>query len=302
MENRKDNYSFIVIPDTQILSRKYPEHFERMVDWIVKSKQEHSIQLVLHVGDVCDNGADDEQQFRFARAQLERITKAGMPFLAVPGNHDYDNLLNRNRDSTMYNRYLGVGFYQKHAWFGGVYEEGKSENMYITVSIEEEPYLVLGLEFGPRDSVVKWAQQIVQAHPAHRVILLTHSFLYIDGERTKQGAKHHPRDYQGIMEANDGEELWNKYFQHCPNLFAVFSGHHVPSNVAFRTDQGLHGNSVFQSFQNWQVTAEGGQGRVRLITLDQAKGKIKFQVYNPAAGHFEREPGYEIERDIPSTN
>lgn len=287
-------YSFVVIADTQIISRNHPEHFEKMVDWIVKSKQQEQIQFVLHVGDVCDNGADDEQQFQLAGAQLKRIVEAGLPLIAVPGNHDYDNWLEINRDLTMYNRYLGVEFYKDQSWFGGVFEQGKSENMYALLDIGKDRYIVLALEFGPRKAVMEWAEQILQQHADRQAVILTHSFLYIDGERTREGDNHHPRDYKGIGEACDGEEMWQHYLKRHKNVFAVFSGHHVPGNAAVRIDQGDGGNQVIQSFQNWQMKEEGGQGRVRLVTIDKTAGECLLQVYNPVAGKYEDGPGYNV--------
>src|SRR5690625_6826851 len=77
--------------------------------------------------------------------------------------------------------------------------------MYATLMISGEPYIFMSLEFAPRDEVIEWANDILRKHHDHKAMIVTHSFLYINGERTQPGANHHPHSYKGTMDGNDGE-------------------------------------------------------------------------------------------------
>jgi predicted phosphodiesterase len=294
MSAKNESFSIAIIPDTQILSRSHPEIFAQLSQWIISSAQELNLQMVLHLGDVVHNGAADEQQFLHAQAALQPILDAGIPLLITPGNHDYDNMLADDRALTMFNRYFGVHNYENKAWFGEVFEPGQVENCYATVTVNDQKLLFLSLEFGPRDEVLSWADTIMEQHADHDVIVITHTYMYVEGERTKDGNKHNPKVYPGANGANDGEDMWQKSLKRHPNLIAVFSGHHIPQNISYSVDAGDHGNPVFQSFQNWQSAESGGGGRIRIMTFNPAGDTISFRVVNPSMESAEPGDGHEV--------
>ena len=45
-------------------------------------------------------------------------------------------------------------------------------------------FLIIALEYHPRDEVLAWANKIVAEHPEHRVIALTHAYLKPNKTRT----------------------------------------------------------------------------------------------------------------------
>jgi len=264
-----------------------------MTRWIVNNAEKYGFRMVLHLGDVIHNGASIEQQYLDAWEAWEIIDSAQIPYLIVPGNHDYDDLLATNRSLEMYNRYFGVHRYIGKPWVAEFYEEGKSENIYVKLDIGGYKYLFLGLEFGPRDEVLEWADHVLASNPAYRAVIVTHCYMYKYGDRNKAGSDHNPKLYYGAWDANDGEELWQKCFKRHANLFAVFSGHQIYENVSYRTDRGDNGNVVLQSFQNWQCADQGGEGRIRLMKVNPAANTVSLTVYNTHTEVFEKAPGYE---------
>ncbi|MDF2713760.1 MAG: metallophosphoesterase [Paenibacillus sp.] len=297
--NRNNNYgendfAIVIIPDTQILAMHHPLIYNTMAQWIVDHAAELNLQMILHLGDVVNNGANSEAQFQAAAEALETIYDAGLPMLVAAGNHDYDNMLAADRSLTMFNRYFGVHRYRDRSWFGGTFEEEMTENCYAKLEIGGIQFLFLSLEFGPRDEVLAWADGMMEAHPDHRVIVMTHSFMHTHGERTKPGDKHNPKNYRGAIGANDGEDVWHKSFKHHSNLIAVFSGHQIPENVSYRMDLGERGNPVFQSFQNWQSGKNGGEGRIRILKFRPSANEMTLLVFNPYTGVYEKNDGYEI--------
>ncbi|WP_274362888.1 metallophosphoesterase [Paenibacillus thermotolerans] len=291
--NRKA-FSILIIPDIQTATRHHPHLLEPMARWIADHAKELNVKIALQLGDIVDSGANREEEFVLASDTMNMLSEANVPFVICPGNHDYDNLLDIDRSLTMYNRYFGPQLYRDQEWFGGLFEEGAAENMFVKLDAEGRKLLVLALEFGPRDEVLAWADRVLEAHRDHEAIVITHSYLFIHGERTKTDDGLNPKTYSGAFGANDGEDIWQKSLRKHPNVLAVFSGHHVPSNVSYRVDIGDHGNPVFQSFQNWQFTDGGGEGRFRIMTFLENGGGYELSVMHPQTGSYEEEPGYRV--------
>ncbi|CAG7598465.1 hypothetical protein PAESOLCIP111_00228 [Paenibacillus solanacearum] len=289
-----DTFSIAVIPDTQILSARHESAFTGLTRWIADQADALNLKMVLHVGDVVNAGETKEEQYGIAQQALNVIHEADIPMLIAIGNHDYDNQVKIDRSSRLFNQYFGQSVYGSKPWFGATFEEGKSENSYAKLNIEGGKFIFVSLEFGPRDEVIDWCNAILRAHSDHEAIVMTHSYMYMKGERTKHGNTHNPKIYPGASGANDGEDLWHKSFKHHPNLIAVFSGHHIPHNLSYRIDLGESGNPVFQSFQNWQSAPNGGEGRLRIVKYQPSTKQLTVQVFNPLSGKYETEDGCEL--------
>ena len=105
-----------------------------------------------------------------------------VPYSVLPGNHDIGTNGSANtRDTTLFNTYFPVSDFSGSETFGGVYpaEPDKYDNNYHTFHAGGTDWLVLSLEFGPRDHVLDWANEVVASHPNHRVIVVTHDYMYL---------------------------------------------------------------------------------------------------------------------------
>lgn len=296
--------SFIVIPDTQILARYHQPILTKTTRWIVDHAGELNLKAVIHLGDVVDQGAKYEEEYRNAFDALHRIDEAGLPLLIAPGNHDYDDPITSKRGPvaedkvralSMFNQYFGEHRFRDMPWFGGVYEPGQAENMYALLEAGDTSFLFVVLEFVPRNEVMAWADEVIREHRNRKAIVITHSYMYMYGERVKSGDETNPKEkYPATAAGNDGEDMWQKHLKHHPNLIAVFSGHHMPVNVSHRIDSGVHGNRVLQCFQNWQAGESGGCGRFRIVEYDAVGAGMTLKVFNPLTEQFESEPGYDL--------
>jgi DNA repair exonuclease SbcCD nuclease subunit len=289
----KEDFSIIIIPDTQNVSTSHPANLLKLTRWIVDHAEELNLKMILHLGDVVNSGALEEEQWHNHKSAFDLIDESNLPMMIAIGNHDYDNQVQENRNSHIFNKYCGVNRILDKPWFGGVFEEGKSENMFTKLTIKGRKYLFMTLEFGPRDQVIDWANKVLEEYSDHDAVLATHSYMYLHGERTKPGNDHNPKKYKGAHDANDGEDFWRKCINKHRNIKAVFSGHHIPDHVSYRYDLGGNGNLVFQSFQNWQCAECGGDGRIRILRYRTAENRVDLQVLNPLTGQYETNDGYE---------
>src|SRR6185295_191546 len=98
-------------------------------------------------------------------------------------------------------------------------------------------WLILALEFSPRDDVLRWANEIVKAHPDRSAILVTHAYLRPDNTRFDRGVVTNAKGKKGnkgldnyaLAKAtggfNDGEDMWKKLVSPQANFALVISGH-----------------------------------------------------------------------------
>ncbi len=285
-------WSIVLLPDTQFYSAMYPEVFQSQTDWIVRQRHRHNIQFVLHLGDVTHNNT--HPQWANAYRAMETLQKAGIPFLLASGNHDIGTWGRAKDRQSHFSDY----FLQK----GRV--SGESENAYLRVTVGEAKFLLLVLEFGPRDAVVDWANALVKRHPDHHAILVTHAYLYSDGTRydwdTKGSAQRwNPRERYGINQSaegvNDGEALWRKLVSRHPQFAFTFNGHVLNDGVGYLASAGAHGRRVHQMLVNYQRGVQpdrknGGGGFLRLLEV-QADGRtIVVRDYSPYYDQWLTEP------------
>lgn len=294
---RTKSFNLVLLPDTQVYSRLYPEIFRSQTEWIVENAD--SIAFVLQQGDITDHNS--EEQWENAVAALS-VLDGKVPYTFVPGNHDLGpGGSASNRDAELLNKYLPYDRYSKMVHFGGAFEVGRMENTYHTFSAGGLNWLILSLEFGTRDKVLEWASEIIESHPKYKVIINTHDYMYSDDTRMSIDRNHSwvPQQYgvgkeTGDEAVNDGEMMWEKLVSRYPNILLVFSGHVLHSGTGQLVSTGIHGNEVYQMLANYQSGVEGsengGNGFLRIVTIDPKAKTISVKTYSPYLGEYKREP------------
>src|SRR5690625_3261895 len=96
----QERFSIIVVPDTQNVITSQPEMLINTCEWIVDQAEPLNIKMVLHVGDVVNDGAETDWHWDNHHAAFDRIDEANIPMMIAIGNHDYDNLLEVDRGSS----------------------------------------------------------------------------------------------------------------------------------------------------------------------------------------------------------
>ena len=186
--------TIVVLPDTQYYAESFPDIFTAQTQWIAANKVTSNIVFVLHEGDITQN--NNEAEWQNAVSSMS-VLDGVVPYALSPGNHDTGASgppSADTRDTTLYNTYFPVTLYETLPTFGGVFEAGKLDNSFHFFSAAGTDWLVVALEFGPRDPVLDWANQVVAANPDRRVIVVTHAYLYSDD--TLHGSDLTVLDYQ----------------------------------------------------------------------------------------------------------
>jgi hypothetical protein len=204
-----------------------------------------------------------------------------------------------------FNTFFPVSKYENLPTFGGVFEESKLDNTYHYFRAGGVNWLILALEFGPRDPVLEWANQVVAYHPYKKVIVVTHAYLY--SENTLLGSqwyhKWNPHDYLVADEpggVNDGVEVWEKLVRKHENIMFVFSGHILYDGAGRLVSTGDYGNQVYQMLANYQMKPLGGSGFLRTVELDPKQNTVSIETYSPYLDEYntDHQHQFSFELDI----
>ena len=287
------SWTLVVLPDTQFYSESYPQLFADQTRWIAANKERYDIRYVLHVGDVV-NG-DVPAQWTNAVAALARLDGV-VPYALAPGNHDYSDFYPVR--TTRINTYFPPSKFQSWPTFGGVKDAGRIENSYHLFSAGGSDWLILALEFGPRNAAVAWANSILEQHPDRRAIVLTHAYLYDDNTRYDWAAKGagqnwNPHSYGVEWDSdgtNDGEELWQKLVRQHVNVVWTLNGHVSNDGLGRLVSTNDAGRLVVQTCVNYQIRALGGEGYLRLMEFRPDGKTVQIKTYSPYTGTYLTDP------------
>lgn len=288
-------FTIAILPDTQYyVSSEYggtPLMFDRQTAWIAEHRDDQHIALVLHEGDITEDNT--EEQWEMARRYMSRLDGV-VPYVVCLGNHD--GLSGPTRQTDLFNRFFSVTNYQSQPTFGGVFEPNQMDNSFHVFRAGGVDWLVLSLEFGPRDSALAWAAFVVTNHPQHRVIVLTHAYLYYDDTLLGSSGGQHgmARDYGRW---NDATEMWTKFIRKHANIAFVFCGHIMGDGTGRLVSIGDNGNRVFQILANYQGYTYGGAGWMRLLEFRPEEDRLVARTYSPYLGLYRNDVGNDFEYD-----
>ena len=181
VEPATGDYSFAIIGDTQSLMESYPDKMSEMYNWILANRDKYNIKYAMSVGDITEDGTAEE--FEFAKENFYKF-KGKIPFSVLMGNHDKFDENKQIYVPDDYREYpFNQSFYDEDclAQLDGWYAEGDLSCSYNAFEVGNVKWLLVNLEFGPTDAMLEWASDIIAAHPDHRVMVITHAYLYRDG-------------------------------------------------------------------------------------------------------------------------
>lgn len=286
-------FTLVALPDTQVYADHYPELFHAQTRWIADNVERYNIEYVLHLGDITNNNAVDE--WEVARAAFDRIAER-VPTAISIGNHDMGPIGRASTRETLFNEYFPLAEFERLPGFAGVYdaEPDLAENMVHLLSAGGRDWMILVLEFGPRDDVLRWANEVVAAHPCRSVIVLTHAYLDQRGERYVQPLA--SAQYEVIHDAAgfaDGQRMWRRLIRDQPNIVMVINGH-FPQPPTHLASRGSDGRTVHQMMVDYQDTPRGGSGLMRLLMFQPDDETVLVRDFSPVSDQATAELGREL--------
>ncbi|MBQ9784495.1 MAG: hypothetical protein IJW29_03240 [Clostridia bacterium] len=279
-------YSFAVVGDTQTVTYKNADKLPMIYQWILDNQEEKNIQYVIGLGDITEKGEDwghknndTEEETAVGDAEWAAALAA---ISLMDGKIPYTLIRGAGHD----------GVERFNEWFGdhegytsqidGYYKEGRIENTYHTFTVGDINYMILCLDFGAKDDVLEWANEVVAAHPSHRVIVTTHAYLDPDGSLLETGEPYCPSQSYYDTENNDGDDIWNKFVRKHANICMVLCGHMTTDDVVVSKQTGDHGNEVTQILIDPQGldTTSAPRGMVAMLYFSEDGQDVQVEYYS----------------------
>ena len=287
-ENEDYDYSFIAVPDIQISTHYQPWKLDVAADYMGKILKTKNLKYVTYVGDLCDD-ARQQSHWDVVKHHFSMLEQKGVPYGFVPGNHDYDDGGGRVRSTVMLNTNLPYDHYASLPYFGGAFYDGMIDNYYNLIDMDGVKYMFLNLEWGPRDTVLEWANRVVDQYPDHRVIVTTHYYTDTDGNIGSNKYSYPPSKY-GIGSggsSNDPDEMHEKFTKRHRNIFMVFNGHVSHDDQVYNPMKGMYGNTIHCILVDAQGSLQGDACDVLgLYKVNEAKKEISAYWYSPTTDKY----------------
>jgi hypothetical protein len=278
----ENSFMLAVLPDTQYYSLAWPGIYTAQTSWIAANAQRRRIVYALHLGDIVDQNTPLEWE-RAAEAMwlLEGI----VPYALVPGNHDIGPSGSATTRDTLLNEYFSFARTAQWPTFGGAFQSGRLENTYHLFSAGGRDYIVMALEWGPRDEVVTWADGVMAMHPDRYGILITHAYLNNNDWRYDITDRAHPQDFSPYQYGtpggvNDGEQLWQKLVRKHAFVMTL-NGHVLGDGTGYLASVTDKGNTCHQMLSNYQFRNLGGEGYMRLLEFLGDGRTVRVYTYSP---------------------
>jgi hypothetical protein len=276
------SFTIAVLPDTQVYSLRFPGVFYAQTGWIARNTDRLNIKYVLHLGDVVNNNTHGEwRNARDAMAMLDGV----VPYAIAPGNHDYGPSGDASTRDTFMNEHFPYDLCAAWPTFGGAMVEGRLDNTYHRFEAGGTKWIVIALEWGPRDSTIAWANDVMAAHPDRVGILITHAYTNNNDRRydhtdTDHPQHYNPHHYRTPGGVNDGEELWQKLVRR-HNFLLVLNGHVLGDGTGYVASENDLGGICHQMLSNYQMRDLGGEAYMRLLEFQPDGRSIQVKTYSP---------------------
>lgn len=228
----ENSFSIFWITDTQFLSETNPALYRMVTNWIVKNWSAYNGKLVIHTGDIVEDGSV-LAEWQNADEAMSILTANGLPYSWCAGNHDdfvggdptsgwTGNIWTQSFNPGIVAQSINAIGYT--SWVGD-YHDGM--NTAMTFRASGQDFLVINLEWDGDDTVIAWADSILSdpAYSQYKAIVAPHA--YVDA----YGLLNDPRwgsTIDGFVDA-----LTAVLDKHADNVFLTLNGH-------FATDQGYN--------------------------------------------------------------
>ena len=259
------DFSFQIVPDTQLYAQSYPDRALTQFQWIADTFDSIKSKMVLSVGDVANRPyLSQEYQWQNMDAAYKILDDNNIPYAIGWGNHDYDR--EEPSNLILYKKYFSAERLETSA---GKYWGDSSDNDCAYYLMEEKgaKIMILTVGYWATEEEYEWAQNAIEEHPDYSVIIVTHMYV----------------DRYGNLQGDQSLEFEAKLVEPYVNVKMVLNGHDHGSNIRYDVEgEGTaHEHVVWSLDTDYQRAPYGGGGYVRNMHIDLENDLVYFNTYSP---------------------
>jgi hypothetical protein len=295
-------FSIFWITDTQFLSESNPALFRMLNNWIVENWARFNGKLVIHTGDVVQNGPVQQEWYNADDAMWILLSN-NIPYTWCAGNHDdlitddatsgwkgsqWANSLNPSVVSAQVNAL-------PYAHWVGDYHDGM--NTAISFSANDLDFLVVNVEWNAQPDVLRWVGGVLDdpAYVNHHVIVAPHAYIDASGSLEDGRWGHQLAGFIG--------GLTKLMDEHSSNVFLTLNGHFA-TECGYNTPQPINNRNQLMFDRQDCADAAGDQiGRgvdnppdsdsdkvggatATVLTFDTLNNQIRARTYDIYPGKW----------------
>jgi hypothetical protein len=309
------SWSLVFIPDIQNYSKRTCNQpiLDLMLAWVEDHIDSLNIKMVMCPGDLVeyndwiintdDGNVPTREQWAFVGRAFDRLN-GKVPYILSTGNHDYSYTPQGDRLSSLFPEYITPErnlLNQKYLCQAAPNCEGHitMENSAFRMAMPDgKDYLFLSLEYAPRDTIIRWANNVVNLpkYKDDRIVVLTHSYINTSNDFVKGKAgminpsvlkSNYRRTKALLKDANNGLEIWDKLIKP-NNIEMVLCGHIM--GVGYRNDKNAAGKNVHEVLFDTQSEGgghrhgNGGDGWMRIMEFSADGKTVSVKTFSPLFG------------------
>lgn len=302
------DYTMIAIGDTQYMveydGNNNTHYTDQVYKWIADNTAALKLQVVMGLGDITNT--DMEAQWNVISTAIAQLNGV-VPYTLIRGNHDlkeggtfFDQKFAADTEAA--NEYVD----QFKNDNGGLMTEGSVTNTYYTFTAGDTDWLIVNLDWAPTDTMLGWANGVIDAHPNHKVIVNTHCYLHLDAT-TCDEEDTSTKMTVGVQ--NYGDDIWDELIYSNENVVMVLSGHQESNLVTMTQGKGKYGNTVSQFLIDPQAvdtytinTASTPSGIVTIFYFKEDGTAVDVRHYSPIRNQYYQSVNqftFDLEADVP---
>lgn len=216
-------------------------------------------------------------EYALAKNAYDAWLAAGLPVFSIPGNHDFDDVVNVRNTSSM-EAYLPPSYFTGQAEFVAQYQGTRWDTDSYTYAVEWNGWLWVFLPWAATPEEWSWCRRIMHQHPDKPAALVAHAFLNSTGDVYGSGGlgdTYKPSAYDGTWH-NPNDYLAD--LKQCHNLRLIFAGHDIVNYATQKSatlaTTNAAGDDLLLAFANNQEATNatdsqpGGDGLLWLLEFD----------------------------------
>ncbi|MBR4906052.1 MAG: hypothetical protein IKZ44_04280, partial [Clostridia bacterium] len=249
-----EGFTMMWVSDTLLKGEgAYDDAFKTIVDYANKAGK---LDAVISTGNVVD-AFDNEAAWTSAKNALSGLRKQ---FFGIAGVKDV------NGDEMNYEAYLAAGMYNNVTAFedGSVWYRRFSDQQVLVVGIGYQKIAETDEEKEREEKWLSFVNDAIAKNSSYQVILVVNDYMDAAGELTAFGKLVEEK----IVEGNE-------------NVFMVLCGN---ADGAFHKEMTYGERNVAVVMFNYAADEQNGLGIVRIVTIDAANKKVKFETIDAATG------------------